>query len=1192
MCNQIFKNVKKACFIGMLSVLTIAPWQNATAEICFVLDQDCIDGISGASSSTRGCEGYNADKNYGLTNDTVTCESCTDSNGATIKHQFKCKCKKNGTKCVDSKCSECKYTTNDTCPTSEYKYSSDKGLGWDCDPCIDKFSKQWGKYKCKCDDTIGYWMVNNNCSKDPCYSIFKAPASSRVTLSEAARLENLEYTCDKCAASEQSQFAGKASCVCDGIIDSQRNNRCIPKGRCDTAGYYYTKASCQAVWGLSGICREITSGQYKYCIQGEDDKDDVCPSPWKTKKSDCTTPFIAEHPSVTTPKSHQPCFDCREKECKPYDGFNYFKEECLGEQEKVNVPLSASNVTSVSGGKKLSTIDLECTCPQEGPGSGTEKSLNGQMYTYYDMSPCCKWLAKVDADTKQILDDIESLKDKSSDCAVNGDKCWYNTFTSRGCTKRYEDEMKSKEYKWTDADKKSKEDARTHFCYYPDKDKCDIMNKCDLYKCDTAYFDVQVADFDCVTNTNFTSGKTSRVVVNQPTQISFSNGCSGNKALAGWVLGETPPDISTGAKLAAYMRSYTPKLLATNNSGVADTSGNIKPTAEILRKFNVQTTGECNGSMQVGVLNVFPFVKTECPTGSKFNKTSTSLTPDNYKCGVSGSKGYNLINYNFSVYSDACKSCNAVYKCTKGYATEARGGRKELKLTDGYYYGDYPCYAICPTSWSSTITINDCGWTAANGWELITHTSYSNCQQCKAKTCPAGYSTAATNFGTSSTYAGNKTCYQICPTGYSNTITLSDCSSDTSGWELEPYSGKTSCKRCKSKTCPTGYSTSVTDFGTNGKSGDSTCYRICPTDYDYGKSVNTCGTTGSQGWGLETWASNYSCVKCKEKTCLTGYSTAATNFGTSSTYAGNSTCYRICPTDYDYDKSVSSCGNTGSSGWELDNWSSNSICKKCKAKTCPAGYSTAATNFGTSSTYAGNKTCYQICPTGYSNTITLSDCSSDTSGWELEPYSGKTSCKRCKSKTCPTGYSTSVTDFGTNGKSGDSTCYRICPTDYDYGKSVNTCGTTGSQGWGLETWASNYSCVKCKEKTCLTGYSTAVTSYGTSSTYAGNSTCYRICPTDYDYGKAISDCGSGNWELESWSSNSSCKKCTETSSSGGGSSSTTSCPVNRPIKYTNIPSSSSSNVCVDVCCGVHAPRPSSYSYLGDCSSIGTTYTCQ
>ena len=835
MCNQIFKNLKKACFIGMLSVLIATPWQNVSADICFVLDQDCINMGSIISSSAKGCEGYNADKNYGLTNDTVTCESCTDSNGATIKHKFKCKCKNNNAKCVDSKCSDCKYTTNDTCPTSEYKYSSDKGLGWDCDPCIDKLSKQWGKYKCKCDDTIGYWMVNNNCSKDPCYSIFKASASSRVTLNEAERLENLEYTCDKCAASEQSQFAGKASCVCNGIIDSQRNNRCIPKGRCDTAGYYYTKASCQAVWGLSGICREITSGQYKYCIQGEDDKDDVCPSPWKTKKSDCTTPFIAEHPSVTTPKSHQPCFDCREKECKPYEGFNYFKEECTGDQEEVNVPLSASNVTSVSGGKKLSTIDLECTCPQEGPGSGKEKELNGQMYTYYDMSPCCKWLTKVDADTKQILEDIKSLKDKSPNCAENSDKCWYNTFTSRGCTKRYEDEMKSKEYKWTDADKKSKEDARTHFCYYPEKNKCNIANKCDLYKCDKAYFKIKVHNFACVSSPAFNNSTqlSDRLEVGQPTQINDnSSACNSysNQTLKGWVLGETPPDISTANGMYSYMKSYSPKKWQSSSS--------ITITADLLRQFNVQTTGDCAGNVEYGVLDVFPYVEIKCPSGTYAAGTNAKVCSSDSPQHTSG---WGWIDAS-GVYSKACKICNKVNNCPSGYATASAGG--VTTCTQSGYYGDDKCYKKCQSGYSASVT--NCN----NGWTIKTDSGCSDCHKCDVTPCESGSSTSGEGSGTGK-YSGSSECKYDCPTGWAKSVSCS------TGWTKKRYTSTSKCYQCQISPCASGSSTSGEGSATGYYSGNNPCYYDCPSGY---KKSGGC----SSGYSKEYYSSTSSCYKCVE----------------------------------------------------------------------------------------------------------------------------------------------------------------------------------------------------------------------------------------------------------------------------------------------------------------------------------------
>ena len=169
--------------------------------------------------------------------------------------------------------------------------------------------------------------------------------------------------------------------------------------------------------------------------------------------------------------------------------------------------------------------------------------------------------------------------------------------------------MKSKDYKWTAEDKESKEYARTHFCYYPDKDKCDIMNKCDLYKCDTSKFKLKISGLGCVSSPSFLSGHTEVLrKVNEPAAIEtgFSNSCGAghtypNQEFKGWVIGGDVPDISTAEGMATYMTSYTPE-------GTVETSNNIIATADILRTFNVQTTGDCAGNIEYGVLNVFPYV--------------------------------------------------------------------------------------------------------------------------------------------------------------------------------------------------------------------------------------------------------------------------------------------------------------------------------------------------------------------------------------------------------------------------------------------------------------------------------------------------------------------------------------------------------------------------------------------------------
>jgi hypothetical protein len=733
-----------------------------------------------------------------------------------------------------------------------------------------------------------------------------------------------------------------------------------------------------------------------------------------------------------------------------YEDYDYFKEDCEEADEALEMPISASNVTSVSGGKKVVTEDLECVCASEGPGSGTEKELNGMIYTYYDMSPCRKWLKKVDNDVKQIFDDISSLKDKSFSCKENAQQCWYNTFTSRGCTARYETEMKNKGYKWTEDEKNSKEYNRTHFCYYPEMGLCEIMNKCDLFKCDTAYFKIQTSNFACVTNAKFGNNTqlSDPLIIGQPKQIAHSgtSSCGGtsypNYEYKGWVLGETPPDISTGAKMANYMRNYTPERWQSSSS--------IALTAELLRQFKVQTTGDCAGNINYGVLQVFPYVKINCPTGSKFNQTSTSLNPDNYKCGTSGSKGYDLIDYNSFVYSDACKMCIKVYKCTTGYS--ATEGHSELG-TDGYYFGDTPCYRICPVNYIKNQTASNCGTTGAAGWYVEKHNTYTSCYTCKALSCPTGYSTSYTSYGRSATYNGNNPCYRICPTAYEYDKELSSCSSgtDTGGWELEYWSYNNHCRKCKSKTCPTGYSTTVTSYGTNGKAGDSTCYRICHTDYEYGISYSNCGSTGSSGWTLLYWTNN-NCRKCSARSCPTGYSTTYTSYGTSSTYNGQNPCYRICHTDYTYNKSASSCGSRGAKGWTIEPWSSNSNCGKCKAKSCPDGYTTSYTSYGSSTTdYAGDSKCYRVCPSGYSKTETCN------TGYKKEYYSSTSSCYKCVASSCADGSSTSGEGSWTGSYSGTSKCYYDCPTGY---KKSGSCGSDEEK----EYCSGCSSCYKCVKK--------------------------------------------------------------------------------------------------------------------------------
>ena len=105
----------------------------------------------------------------------------------------------------------------------------------------------------------------------------------------------------------------------------------------------------------------------------------------------------------------------------------------------------------------------------------------------------------------------------------------------------------------------------------------------------------------------------------------------------------------------------------------------------------------------------------------------------------------------------------------------------------------------------------------------------------------------------------------------------------------------------------------------------------------------------------------------------------------------------------------------------------------------------------------------------------------------------------------------------------------------------------------------------------------------------GTPTCFNISGGDYTFSAGIE-----YWITPACSGGS----CSGTGSSGGTGSGSSSeadaeitCSGNRPVKFTDIRVSASSNQCIDVCCGLNAPVPSSYSYLGDCNGIGSPHGC-
>lgn len=286
-------------------------------------------------------------------------------------------------------------------------------------------------------------------------------------------------------------------------------------------------------------------------------------------------------------------------------------------------------------------------------------------------------------------------------------------------------------------------------------------------------------------------------------------------------------------------------------------------------------------------------------------------------------------------------------------------------------------------------------------------------------------------------------------------------------------------------------------------------YILCPFDTNYkacvkegcgdgfAKDVSGCGKSGDKGW-LLTKTNGDECGICSAKLCQTpskpgnincqsGYYAVETG-----KYQGDIPCFActkiICGSGMALQ--ASDCGTTGEQGWELDlsALGTSNGCRKCKAKSCPTGYSPENTG-GTSvacfpnyvmlyNGYSGNNRCYkcQKCPTGYATQD--SHCEDGYAVNKSIPHSTYAGCYKCEMKSCSSGYA----------------------------RSADACGTSGSKGWTLGTETDTAGCKKCKAlgcpigtqtgKSCVTG-TAAKTDY-----YAGNNVCYQCvdkteCPKGY-----------------------------------------------------------------------------------------------
>ena len=310
--------------------------------------------------------------------------------------------------------------------------------------------------------------------------------------------------------------------------------------------------------------------------------------------------------------------------------------------------------------------------------------------------------------------------------------------------------------------------------------------------------------------------------------------------------------------------------------------------------------------------------------------------------------------------------------------------------------------------------------------------------------------------------------------------------------------------------CETSYSNSICAQDTSG------CYNPSGCKSGYGKAASACGTQGANGWTLGTKDAN-GCGKCTAKSCTTGTTKrCSTGYTETDTgyYSGDNKCYRctITTCSTGYAKDVSACGTQGANGWTLGTkdangcgkctakpcttgttehcgagynenqtgYSGNDVCYSCTAKPCPTGSATdkicdAGYKKTETGDISGNDKCYEcvsVCSSGYTYGLDVTQCGTNNGqGWTITK--DEAGCGKCTAKTCPTGSQTTHCGSGYNetivGYAGNTACYK-CEAktcSKGYAKDVKSCGTTGAEGWKLNTSVTDDAgCYKCTEKTC------------------------------------------------------------------------------------------------------------------------------
>lgn len=457
MLKNIKPSFRKICYNFIIGAFFCTSFVSvANADICFVLDQDCIDGgaLNRMTQENEVCSGYDETYDISTSSNGLKCDSC--NKGSMVK--YKCYCKEDN---LVRKGDRCVYKSDSVCPIADYYFDADRGAGWDCDACIDHKSEQYGKYKCDCDEDHLY--KNNTCVEDACLFL---KGKDTVSNSTASSRENQNWVCQKCtASSDKTRYYNKAHCECDG---EPWGEYCIPDGRCAATQGYYNTNNIQC--GTGDVVKRMNSGFYKGCYYCADDDSDVCPNSYTKKQEhacDGHSGWYVVETDVTSTKGY-PCFTCRQYQCDEEQGYYYFESQCKKHYNiawyenfdriwtaVVNnlIPIKdafaivnqntdrlqrfqvvdevdgggGGYVVAVGGGNGGS----DCPCPKTGPGSGQYAGTDSRgRATYYDLSPCCQILTTVNDNlTKDIIDRdrvLDGLLYKEYRCLEDSTtKCWY-----------------------------------------------------------------------------------------------------------------------------------------------------------------------------------------------------------------------------------------------------------------------------------------------------------------------------------------------------------------------------------------------------------------------------------------------------------------------------------------------------------------------------------------------------------------------------------------------------------------------------------------------------------------------------------------------------------------------------------------------------------------------------------------------